>query len=109
VVSFIKTLKSAKRTFDHVDHTLASLEKQKEGITTETTSLLGKTNRLEDDVNQKAMKMDVLFDGLKEIGDTTNEFNESLRQLYAIISQASSKNQEKVSQAVKWSTAIIDL
>src|SRR5699024_4238709 len=109
VVSFIKTLKSAKRTFDHVDHTLASLAKQMVGITTETTSLLGKTNRLADGVNQKAMKMDVLFDGMKEIGDTTKEFNQSLRQLSANISEASSQNQEIVSKAVKWSKAIMDL
>src|SRR5699024_11941459 len=95
--------------YNQVDHTLASQEKQMEGTTTETTSLLGKKNRLADDVNQKAMKMDVLFDGMKEIGETTKEFNQSLRQLSAKISQASSQNQEKVSQAVKWGTAIMDL
>jgi uncharacterized protein YoxC len=55
VIYLAKTLKASTRTLNNVANTLESLEKQMQGITTETTELLHKTNALADDVIKKQL------------------------------------------------------
>src|SRR5690625_1961243 len=109
VVYAIVTRKEAKKTMSNVHETLNSLDKQMQGVTTEATQLLNKTKRLAEDLNQKSEKVDGLFDGAKNIGKSVKGFNQSLKQLSNSISKTASEDPEKVSQAVKWGSAIIDL
>lgn len=108
VIYLAMTLKAAQKTLNNVADTLENMETQMQGITTETNELLQKTNNLADDVNQKSDKLNVLFDGVKGVGNTVNELNESLRTLSSHISRAAAKNQEKVSEALKWGNSIVD-
>ena len=108
VVYIINTLKVTKETLNEVSSTLQGLETQMSGVTNETTELLAKTNRLADDIEQKSLKMDGLFNGAKGIGVTISEFNQSLKQLTNSVSRASHEDQEKTSQAVKWGTSILE-
>ena len=54
VIYLSKTLKSLQVTLDSVSHTLGGLEKQLEGLTTESTLLLNKTNALAEDLQKKS-------------------------------------------------------
>lgn len=109
VIYVVITLKATKETLANVSGTLKGLEKQMEGVTTETTQLLTKTNRLADDINQKSTKLDGLFESAKGIGTTINDFNQTLRQLSNMISRTSREDQEKAAQAVKWGSTIMEI
>jgi len=102
------TLKSIKKTLDQTTHTIESLEKQIEGITTESTSLLHKTNQLAEDMHHKSTKLNSVFDGIKEIGETVSDFNNSLQKISTHISNIATEDKEKVAQAVKWGSALIN-
>src|SRR5690625_5633170 len=71
------------------------------GITDETTELLEKTNRLASDIEHKTKKLDPLFDGVKGIGETVQDFNASMQDLSANLSKGA-KSQEAAGKAVKW-------
>lgn len=103
-----KTLKAAQHTLDSVANTLNGIEHQMQGITRETTDLLHKTNELAEDIQGKSAKLNVVFDGIKGIGETVQDFNESLQTLSAEISRTAEKEDDKVAQTVKWGAAIID-
>lgn len=109
VVYLGKTLKAAQHTLESVANTLDGIEHQMQGITRETTDLLHKTNELAEDIKGKSAKLDVVFDGVKGIGETVQEFNESLRTLSAEITRTAKQEDDKVAQTVKWGAAIIDL
>jgi len=104
-----KTLKSLSRTFDSVADTLDGFEQQMQGITHETTELLHKTNELAEDIQGKTAKLDVLFDGVKGIGETVKDFNESLQTLSSEITRTAEQEDDKVAKTVKWGAAIIDI
>ena len=109
VIYLAMTLKASTRTLNNVANTLEGLEKQMQGITSETTELLHKTNVLADDVSQKTAKLDGLFDGVKGIGETVQDFNKTLKQFSSSVSRAAVENQDKASQAVTWGAALFDL
>lgn len=108
IVYIINTLKVSKKFLSEVSTTLDGIKTQMKGVTDETTALLSKTNHLADDVERKSMKIDGLLDGAKGIGETMNEFDQSLKQLSNSISRASQEEQEKTSQAVKWGASILE-
>lgn len=107
-IYIINTVKVTKTFLGEVSTTLESIEVQMKGVTDQTTELLTKTNRLADDVEQKSMKVDGLLDGAKGIGETMQEFDQSLQQLTNSISRASHEEQEKASEAVKWGASILE-
>ncbi|QDP40899.1 DUF948 domain-containing protein [Radiobacillus deserti] len=109
VIYLSKVLKATQRTMSNVANTLEGLEKQMEGITIETTALLNKTNKLAEDINEKSLKMNTLFDGIKGIGQTVQEFNESLKTLSSSVSNTAEKNKNATAQAMKWGTVALDL
>lgn len=110
LVAYIaQTLIAAQRTLNNVADTLEGLEHQLEGITTETTLLLKKTNDLASDVNGKSAKLDNVFDGVEEIGGTFHTLTKSLSKLSTNVNKASSEDVEKATQAVKWGTALLNL
>ena len=105
----IGAIVEAKKMIATIDTTMDSLDEQLKGITTETTILLQHTNRLADDINDKSTKLNGIFDGIKGIGETIQEFNESLNTISMNITQSASKDQEKASQAVKWGIAAMNM
>ncbi|MBR7553750.1 DUF948 domain-containing protein [Allobacillus sp. SKP8-2] len=109
VIFLAKTLMSVSKTLDNVSTTLESVEKQMQGISEETTLLLQKTNYLADDISEKTAKTTVLFDGIKGIGQTVNEFNHSLQQLSREVQQQAGEQAPQASQAMKWGEAAIHL
>ncbi|NBJ69041.1 MULTISPECIES: DUF948 domain-containing protein [Clostridia] len=109
VVYLVITLKAARQTLHNVAETLTSLEQQMQGVTSETTQLLAKTNKLADDMNQKSSKLNSLFNGFKGIGDTVTEFNQSLRDLTNSVAKAANEDPEKTTQAIKWGTTLMEL
>lgn len=109
VVFLAMTLRASQRTLNNVADTLENLEKQVEGITTETTDLLKKTNQLAEDAQNKSAKLNGVFDGIKGIGETTKEFSDSLGNITRNISRTASESEEKASQALTWGSALLDL
>lgn len=105
----VGAINEAKEVMATVDSTIESLDEQLKGITTETTFLLQHANRLANDINEKSVKLNGLFDGIKGIGETIQEFNESLNTISLNITKSALKDQEKASQAVKWGIAAMNV
>lgn len=108
-VYVVQTLKAAQRALNNVADTLEGVERQVEGITTETTLLLQKTNDLAEDVNHKVARLNSVFEGVEEVGDTFNNLTRSMKKLSNSISVSSEEDVEKATEAVKWSTAIMNI
>lgn len=106
VLYLAQTLKATQRTMNNVADTLEGLEKQIEGITSETTLLLQKTNDLVEDVNHKTAKLDSMFEGVEVIGDSFHGLTKTLSRLTATITNTSDQDIKKASEAVKWGSAI---
>ncbi|MEQ6378431.1 DUF948 domain-containing protein [Bacillaceae bacterium S4-13-58] len=110
LVFFIgRTLKSAQKTLSQVANTLDGLEKQLEGISIETTSLLNKTNLLAEDIQEKSQKLNSVVDGVQGVGTTIQQFNQSLRSISGDIHDAANQNKENVVQAMQWGNVALDL
>ncbi|WP_188206459.1 DUF948 domain-containing protein [Alkalibacillus aidingensis] len=109
VIYISRTLKSVTKTLDNVASTVKGFEEQMEGVSKETERLLNKTNRLAEDITEKTEKMDVLFDGIKGIGYTVNQFNESLQKLSEEIQDQANEHAAQTSQTIKWGEAAIHL
>jgi len=109
VIYLNKMLNSVKRTLDSVAHTLEGLEKQLQGVTSETEALLHKTNELMEDIQKKSESVNSFVASFTEIGDTVQRFNSSLRRVADQVSYETEHKSETVSQAVRWSTAAIDI
>ncbi|MET3682676.1 uncharacterized protein YoxC [Alkalibacillus flavidus] len=109
VVYVSKTLKSVTRTLDNVATTVEGLEGQLQGVTKETELLLNKTNHLAEDISGKTEKVNILFDGIKGIGYTVNQFNESLQKLSDELEDQANEHAAQTSQTIKWGEAAIHL
>lgn len=108
VIFLIQTLISARRTLENIADTLESFEKQMAGLTEETTALLEKTNELAEDIEEKAGRLNPLFEGIKGIGETLQRFNASMKNLTTNLSKGA-KSQESAGKAIQWGTTIFDL
>lgn len=104
-----QTLNATRKTLDSVTSTLEGLQEQIEGITTETTLLLQKTNDLAEDVNHKVAKLNSVFDGVEEVGDTFNSLTRSMKRLSSSIAITSDEDLEKATEAVKWSSTLLNI
>ena len=51
------------------------LSVQLEGVTTETTELLKKTNRLAEDIQKKSEKLNSVVDAVKDVGNSVSGLN----------------------------------
>ncbi|GAA4072917.1 DUF948 domain-containing protein [Amphibacillus indicireducens] len=109
VVYLIKVLKETERTMGSVANTLEGLEKQMEGITTETTLLLNRTNALADDISDKSQRLNGLVDSVSGLGTTITGFNQSLQQFSNSVTGIALDNKEETAQLVKWGTVIMEL
>lgn len=109
LMSFSKTLDSVTTTLNNVAKTVEGFEKQMQGVTKETTQLLNTSNRLANGIVDNTEKLNVLFDGIKGIGHTIQEFNFSLQKLSDELKEQAESHSEKTSQTIKWGEAAIHL
>lgn len=104
-----RTLKSAEKTLNHVASTMEGLEKQLNGITSETAELLHKTNHLADEIGQKTKSFNPFFDSVKDVGESIQSVNRSLRTVSDKVSRETERQAGQVSQVIQWSQAAIDI
>ena len=109
VIYIIRVLKETERTMANVASTLDGLEQQMNGITTETTLLLSRTNDLAEDINQKSQRVNQVVDSIGGLGTTITDFNRSLQHVSDAIIDKASENHEEAAQVIKWGTVIMEL
>ncbi|MFD2681624.1 DUF948 domain-containing protein [Bacillus seohaeanensis] len=109
VISVIKTMKSLQTTLDSVSTTLNGLEGQLQGITKESTELLHKTNLLAEDIQKKSENLNTVVYAVKDVGQSIQTLNTSVKKVSSSISTEFEKNQGKISQIVQWGNAFIEL
>ncbi|MGV3464115.1 MAG: DUF948 domain-containing protein, partial [Heyndrickxia sp.] len=109
VISLTKTLKSMKLTLDRVSKTMEDLEGQLQGITSETTLLLHKTNELAEDIQDKSEKLNTVVYAVQDIGTTIKEFNGSIRKVSSSLSTQVVHNQDKIAQVLQWGSVLKEL
>lgn len=109
VIYLSKTLKSAQSTLEHVSKTLKGFEKQLEGVTSETTTLLHKTNELADDLKMKSESLNTIVDAVRDVGTTVGKFNKTLRNITESVDTQLEESKEKVAQAIQWSNVLLEL
>ena len=96
-------------TLDNVAITLSGLEKQLDGVTSETTMLLHKTNALASDIQQKAENLNSVVDAVKDVGNSVRNFNGSIQKITTTVNQQIDENKDKMAQVIQWSNILLDL
>jgi uncharacterized protein YoxC len=109
VMYISKTLNSVRVSLETVTKTLGGLEKQIEGVTTETTALLQKTNHLAEDLQRKSESLNSVVDAVKDVGTTVVHFNQTLQGITNAVDKQVEGNKEKISQVIQWSNVILEL
>jgi uncharacterized protein YoxC len=109
VIYISKMMNSVRISLESVTRTLGGLEKQIEGVTTETTELLKKTNYLAEDLQRKSESLNGVVDAVKDIGTTISHFNQSLQSITNVVDRQVEGNKEKISQVIQWSNVILEL
>lgn len=109
VIYISKTLKALQETLSSVSKTLVGLEKQLDGVTSETSVLLHKTNALADDIQHKAESLTSVVDAVKDIGNTVNQFNGTLKTITNTFDGQVEQNKEKISQIIQWGDVLLEL
>lgn len=109
VIYLCKTLKSLHITLDRVSSTLSGLEKQMDGVTSETTKLLHKTNALASDIQHKSESLNSVVDAVKEVGTSVRKFNSSIQAISASVNEQVENNKDKLSQVIQWSSVLLEI
>ncbi|MFK2824698.1 DUF948 domain-containing protein [Bacillus sp. B190/17] len=109
VLNLSKTLKSVNNTLDSLARTIDRLEGQLQGITSETTELLHKTNALAEDVQHKTEQLNAVVYAVKDVGTTVQNLNQSINKVTTTVASQMEKNQHKISQAVQWGNVVKQL
>ncbi|MCC3357988.1 DUF948 domain-containing protein [Bacillus sp. REN16] len=109
VIYLSRTLRSLQITLDNVAGTLSGLEKQMEGVTSETTALLHKTNKLAEDIQQKSESLNTVVYAVKDVGTSLQRFNQSVGNVTEEVAVQLEKNKTKISQVVQVGNAVIEM
>ncbi|MFD1739301.1 DUF948 domain-containing protein [Bacillus salitolerans] len=109
VIFVSRTLSSLQRTLDRLSGTVSDLEGQMRGVTKETTELLSKTNQLADDIQKKSEALNGVVYAVKDIGDSVQRVNHAFKDISTSVTEKAHFNSEKVSQAIQWGSAAIEL
>ncbi|MEH7226399.1 DUF948 domain-containing protein [Bacillus sp. JJ1566] len=109
VIYLSRTLRSLQITLDNVAGTLSGLEKQMEGVTSETTELLHKTNKLAEDIQQKSESLNTVVNAVKDVGTSLQRFNKSVGNVTEEVAVQLEKNKTKISQVVQVGNAVIEI
>ncbi|SDI78976.1 DUF948 domain-containing protein [Natribacillus halophilus] len=105
----IQTLKSAQGVVKQLGNTADAVEKQLQGITTETENLVKTTNRLAEDFESKSESLEGLFSTAEDLGKSTEQVSDSIQNITHTVSQEAERNAEQVARVVQWGNACIDL
>ncbi|PAQ16560.1 DUF948 domain containing protein [Bacillaceae bacterium SAOS 7] len=106
VLNVSNTLKSVDKTLDSLSRTVDRLEGQMQGVTSETTELLHKTNVLAEDIQQKTEQLNTVFYAVKDVGSSVQQLNQSVKNVTTNVASELEKNQHKISQAVQWGSVV---
>ncbi|MGM7636358.1 DUF948 domain-containing protein [Bacillus sp. Hm123] len=106
VLNVSKTLKSVDKTLDSLSRTVDRLEGQMQGVTSETTELLHKTNVLAEDIQKKTEQLNTVFYAVKDVGSSVQQLNQSVKNVTTNVASGLEKNQHKISQAVQWGSVV---
>lgn len=109
VIFVSKTLNSVKDAVNQMTKTMDGLEGQLQGITSETTMLLHKTNALAEDIQHKAEKLNTVVYAVEEVGTTIKSLNASVRKVTNNVSNQLEQNQDKISQAIQWGNVLKEI
>lgn len=109
VIFIVQTLKAASSTMQNVAGTLDRVEKQVEGITTESEHLVQKSTLIVDDVQKKSQSLNGLFESLKDVGDSVQSINYTFKEMSDTVTTQSKQQSDQVARAMQWGNAAIDL
>jgi uncharacterized protein YoxC len=109
VVYIARTLVVLQETIRRLTATIDSLEKQMQGITSETTQLLKKTNMLANDVQQKIEGLNSIVRAVSDVSSTVQSFNQSLQQISTSVTKQVETHQEKVVKVMQWGNAFLEI
>ena len=85
------------------------LSTQLEGVTTETTALLHKTNELAVDIQHKADQLSTVVDAVKGVGTTVEGLNTSVQRVTNSVVHEAERNSDKIAQVVQWSNVVMGI
>ncbi|MBB6448121.1 uncharacterized protein YoxC [Geomicrobium halophilum] len=105
----IQTLKSAQGVVTQLGNTAEAVEKQLQGITTETEHLVKTTNRLAEDFESKSGSLDGLFSTAEELSEATERVTGSIQNISTTVSEETERNAGQVAKAVQWGSACLEL
>ncbi len=88
---------------------MEGLSVQLEGVTSETTALLKKTNDLAEDIQQKSEKLNTVVDAVKGLGNSVTEINSSVHKVTQSVAVEAERNSDKVAQVIQWSQVAIGI
>ncbi|UCZ52315.1 DUF948 domain-containing protein [Bacillus shivajii] len=109
VFYLIQTLISMRKTIENIGSTVDGLQKQVEDLSEESTQLLHKTNRLADDIQQKSDSLNTVFLAAKDLGDSLQRVNHSVRKVSDAVSSKANNQSEQMAQAVQWGNVALNL
>lgn len=109
VIYIARTLTVLQETIRRLTATIDHLDKEVQGITTETTQLLKKTNALADEVQKKVEGLNSLVHAVSDVGATVQSFNRSLRQISSTVTTKVENHREKVTKVMQWGNAFIEI
>lgn len=109
VVYLAQTLKALRTTLDNVATTVDSFEKQLTGVTRETERLLNNTNKLTEDIQEKSLALNTVFDQVKEVGHSLGTLNDSFRNISNQVVSGTERYSDQVEKAVEWSSALMKI
>ncbi|WP_099550441.1 DUF948 domain-containing protein, partial [Pseudomonas sp. 2995-3] len=96
VYYLIKTLIAMRKTMDSLSVTVEDLQKQIDGVTKESTGLLHKTNHLADDFKKKSESLDSVFFAARDLGDSLQQMNRTVKSVSNTVSQKANQQSEQV-------------
>ncbi|HSU78814.1 MAG TPA: DUF948 domain-containing protein [Candidatus Angelobacter sp.] len=105
VIFVAQTLKSAQHSLNKVSETLGEVVQQMDGITSETTKLLHKTNVMAEDLYGRTKALNPVFDSIEGIGESIQTVNASIRRMSNVVTEKSEKYSEEVVRVLQWGDA----
>lgn len=109
VIYIARTLTVLQETIRRLTAAIDHLDKEVQGITTETTQLLKKTNALADEVQKKVEGLNSLVHAVSDISTTVQSFNRSLQQVSACVTKQVETHREKVVKVMQWGNAFMEI
>lgn len=106
---FIRSAKSLTATLQDVSRSIRSVENQVKGLSTETEQFLQNLNNLISDLQQKSTRLEQTVGKIQKLGDTFDQFNDSLSSVSRQIAGKLEENRDKVVQIAQWANVFVEL